>query len=115
MLGHDFLTKNESKLLYNPSGISLLLKYICIKTEGESTNTTFYIKHGHFPFLNLHADPQNKSSSFQTSHEDFMALYNMNQYEKAFYFYQKQVDVFSAQDLALKEVDEKIALIFKVI
>ena len=54
----------------------------------------------------MHANPQNESSSFQASHEDFMALYNMNQYEKAFHFYQKQVDVFSAQDLALKEVEE---------
>ena len=106
LLGHDFLTKNEAKLLYKPSGISLLLNDICIKTEGQSANITFYIKHAHFLHPNLHANPQNKGSSFQTSHEDFMALYNMNQYEKAFHFYQKQVDVFSAQDLALKEVEE---------
>ena len=35
-----------------------------------------------------------------------MALYNMNQYEKAFHFYQKQVDVLSAQDIDLKEAEE---------
>ena len=96
------LTLFEAKLLYKPAGISLVLNDICIKTEGQSANT-FYIKHAHFPHLNLHANPQNKGSSFQTSNEDFMALYNMNQYEKAFHFYQKQVDVFSAQDLALKK------------
>ena len=106
LLGHDFLTKNIAKLLYKPEGISLLLNGICIQTESTSTNTTFHIKHVHFPHPNLHANPQNQNSSFHTLHEDFMALYNMNQYEKAFHFYQKQVDVFSAQDLALKEVEE---------
>ena len=30
----------------------------------------------------------------------------MKQYEKAFNFYQKQFDVFSAQDLALKDIEE---------
>ena len=43
LLGHDFLTKNIAKLLYKPEGISLLLNGICIQTEGNSTNTTFYI------------------------------------------------------------------------
>ena len=113
LLGHDFLTKNIAKRLYKPEGISLLLNDICIQTEGNSTNTTFYIKHAHFPHPNLHANPQNQNSSFHTSHEDFMALYNMCSYEKAFKFYQKQVDVFSAQNLAMQEVEEKNSVDFQ--
>ena len=65
----------------------------------------YIIKHAQFPHPNLHANPQNPNSSFHTSHEDFLALYNMCQYEKAFNFYQKQVDVFSAQNLAKEEVE----------
>ena len=41
LLGHDFLTKNRTKLLYRSKGISLQLNVICIQTEG---NTTFYYK-----------------------------------------------------------------------
>ena len=105
-MGHDFLTKNEAKLLYKPSGISLLLNNICIKTEGQSENSTFFIKHAHFPHINLHADHKTNNSTFQASPKDFMALFNMNQYEKALHFHQKHIDAFSAQDLALRDVEE---------
>ena len=107
------LTKNRAKLLYKSKGISLQLNDICIQTEGNSTNTTFYIKHAQFPHPNLHVNPQNPNFSFHTLHEDFLALYNMCQYEKTFNFYQKQVDVFSAQNLAMQEVKEKNSVDFQ--
>jgi hypothetical protein len=106
LFGHDFLTKNDAKLLYKPSGISLLLNNICIKTEGQSENSTFFIKHAHFPHINLHADHKTNNSSFQASPKDFMALFNMNQYEKALHFHQKHIDAFSAQNLAMRDVEE---------
>ena len=113
LLGHNVLTKNEANLIYKSSGISLLLNDICIQTGNELTNSTFYIQHAQYPQPNLHANPQDPESSIQTSHKDFMALFNMCQYEKAFNYYQKQVDVCSAKILAGAEVKERNSVGFQ--
>ena len=63
LLGHDLLTNNEAKLIYKSSGLSLLLNYICIQTGNELTNSTFYIKHAHFPQPDMHANQQDPESS----------------------------------------------------
>ena len=61
----------------------------------------------------MHANSKDPESSIQTSHNDFMALFNMCQYEKAFNYYQKQVDVCSAKILAGAEVEERNSVDFQ--